>query len=119
MTADLPTCPYCNAQVPLSAPAPAGQRLTCPRCGETFVLREAFSPDAIQAVPGVEVPRAAPVPAELPSSRNRAGVNRRVAAVVLGVMACLALAGLGFALVTQQQRRANDRGIIRKSRRPA
>jgi hypothetical protein len=37
-TAGTVACPYCNAFVSLPANASAGQRLPCPRCGETFAF---------------------------------------------------------------------------------
>lgn len=39
MTAELLTCPYCNAEVTVARGTPAGRRVPCPRCGETFPYR--------------------------------------------------------------------------------
>jgi hypothetical protein len=43
--------------------------------------------------------------------------SRLVAAAVLGVMVCMAGAGLAFALLTQRERRAHDTGLIKKPKR--
>jgi hypothetical protein len=45
--------------------------------------------------------------------------NRAVAGVVLGLMACMAAAGLAFALLTVNERRAHDTGIARRPLRRA
>ncbi len=39
MTAELITCPYCNAEMTVARGTPAGRRVPCPRCGETFPYR--------------------------------------------------------------------------------
>jgi hypothetical protein len=39
MSAELLTCPYCNAEVTVARGTPAGRRVPCPRCGETFPYR--------------------------------------------------------------------------------
>ncbi len=92
----LTSCPYCNAQVPVPVETAVGQRLICPRCGEPFAFRGATT----VAQPASSAPATPPSPRRLS--------NRAVAAFVLGIMATMALAGLGVALLTQPARRAHD-----------
>jgi hypothetical protein len=123
MTTDPTTCPYCNAEVHLAAGLPAGHRITCPRCGEVFALREPTA--AIQSHPGVTTtPPPGLAPVEIPPSpRQRwlqsAGANRRVARLVLLAMLLMAAIGLILALATVGFRRSNDKGLVKRpSRRP-
>jgi hypothetical protein len=118
MSASLLSCPYCNAEVPLAAGLPAGHKVTCTRCGEAFALQQPTT--AIQAAPGVT---AAPpagakgwVAPALPRARWAAArsANRRLAALVLGVMVLMAGVGLAYALWTQDYRRQNDRGLVKR-----
>jgi hypothetical protein len=105
MTAEVLSCPYCNARVALSAEDAGRPRVRCPRCGDTFPHR---------AVPAAErngSPAAHPdslgegsLPARAPAWSNAA-----VARLILGVMGTMAVIGLAFALWTQPFRRANDR----------
>jgi hypothetical protein len=118
MTAPL-ACPYCNAAVTVPTGTAAGQRVTCPRCGDAFTLHEpaetlsqAIQPQA--APTGVQAPPA-PVPPQL---GRRRWSNRMVAMVVLGVMGCMATAGLVLALMTVPERRANDTGLKARAHRP-
>ncbi|HZY89460.1 MAG TPA: hypothetical protein VFE78_31855 [Gemmataceae bacterium] len=39
MSAELLTCPYCNAEVTVARGTPAGRRVPCPRCDESFPYR--------------------------------------------------------------------------------
>jgi hypothetical protein len=39
MSVELLTCPYCNAEVTVARGTPAGRRVPCPRCGESFAYR--------------------------------------------------------------------------------
>jgi hypothetical protein len=88
------SCPYCNAQLG------AGD-VTCPVCGERLPSQSG----AITAT------SPAPVPAPTPETYPSRLPNRQVAfLVVLGMFVC-ALVGLGFALWSQGQRRANDAGL--------
>jgi hypothetical protein len=98
-------CPYCNSYVTAEAGGRTGQRLKCPRCGESFSYR-----------PGdddVPVGEAAFNQTALP--RDEGGLtpvrwsNRRLATVVLGGMAVMAALGLAFALTTTSLRRSHDR----------
>jgi predicted RNA-binding Zn-ribbon protein involved in translation (DUF1610 family) len=108
------TCPYCNASLNLQAGWAAGQRITCPRCGDAFVLRcgdaRLTSPSPAQPVETVGAAEA-PAPAVLPRWSNRL-----VAGVILGLMLFMAGNGLIFMLLTQEQRRAYD--TSRPPRRP-
>lgn len=120
MTAPL-TCPYCNAGVVPPPGAPAGWRVTCPRCGDAFRLREPVpgNPGDLQVGPP---PPGSPTgiqkgPSSAGVGRPRRWTNRRVAAGVLTLMACMAGAGLALALWTQKDRRAHDTGIAAKPRR--
>jgi hypothetical protein len=105
-------CPYCNAGVTVAPGTAAGQRVCCPRCGDAFTLLQPVAAEA-----GIrQAPTLPPADLEslvLPPRRS----NARVLAVVLGVMGCMAAVGLGFALVTQPERRANDKGIAKKARK--
>jgi hypothetical protein len=119
MTAALPTCPYCNAAVPVPAGTRAGQRVPCPRCGESFTLLAAQAADAGIQVEGPSAVTAMPPhadPGALPGL-TRKPRNWVIAAAVLGVMAIMATVGLTFALYTQAERRANDLGLKQPPRR--
>src|SRR4051794_3208983 len=105
MSAEPLTCPFCNTQVPVRAGMVAGQKVTCPRCGEVFSLRHTPT-SAIQPPPAVTdaLPALAPQPGS-PSPSAQADVrrlsfpgkpivaNRMVGAVVLGVMVIMATTG--------------------------
>jgi hypothetical protein len=103
-------CPYCNASVTVSPGTPAGHRVSCPRCGDSFTLRQPVPGDAILQVPSLPSP-------DLNSLTLPRRSNARTAGLVLGVMGCMAAVGLAFALVTQPERRAHDAGIPKKARR--
>jgi hypothetical protein len=45
-------CPYCNALVTAAPGTAAGQRISCPRCGETFTLRQQV-PTSVQPASSV------------------------------------------------------------------
>src|SRR5262249_54991934 len=109
------TCPYCNARQPPQAGLTAGQRVTCPRCGEAFKVTTtpAFTPEAPASLPTPPAPSAPPAVRTKPVR-----ANRLVAGVILGVMRVMAGTGLTYALLTVQQRREHDRALPRKSRRP-
>ncbi|MGH7224041.1 MAG: hypothetical protein ACRELF_12490, partial [Gemmataceae bacterium] len=118
MTTETLTCPYCNASIGVSAGLSAGQRILCPRCGDTFPLRPA------DAFTGQPTPQAAtetaittkPAPsASTTLSPELSFRSRRspglVAALVIGVMLVMAGGGLIFMLRTQAQRRAYDTNL--------
>jgi hypothetical protein len=111
-------CPYCNATVTVAPGTPAGGRVSCPRCGDLFTLRETVGPagDGIQPATALAGVQFAPsqAPPDLAAPRRS---NRMVAAWVLGIMGCMAMAGLVFALMTVGERRANDTGLKHKARR--
>ncbi|MHB1425078.1 MAG: hypothetical protein ACYC3I_18050 [Gemmataceae bacterium] len=123
MTTESLTCPYCNASLGIQAGLSAGQRVVCPRCGDSFPPRpaDAFSgqpappPLADTAITGKPSAAGAMSPRpdlSLPSRRS----NVLVAGLVLGLMFLMASGGLVFMLMTQQQRRGYD--TSRPPRRP-
>jgi hypothetical protein len=100
MPSDFPTCPYCNTPVAPPPGARAGQRIPCPRCGESFPYRGP-SDDALAPSPPPPVP---PQPAAPPQRLS----NGQVGALILGGMAVMAVIGLVYALGTQGLRRDYD-----------
>src|SRR4051794_16433237 len=110
MTPSLPTCPYCNADLRVQAPALQGGRLVCARCGEPF---RAAQDDAIAggSPPTRPVDNAIqaghPLPGP-PSSSIPRRPNRILGLGILSGMAVVAVVALIFALQTQTYRRAND-----------
>jgi hypothetical protein len=114
MSAETLTCPYCNAGQPPLPGLSVGQRVTCVRCGEAFKVTTV--PAAPAEAPPADITEAPSAPPAKPSRPIRA--NRLVAGLVLGVMLVMAGTGLTYALLTVQQRRAHDRALPRKSRRP-
>src|SRR5262245_48015023 len=113
MSTVTPTCPYCNAQQPQTAGLTLGQRVTCPRCGETYKV-------TTLPATGLPAPPAVPTtPTPLPPVAPTWTFSKRlVLLVVLGVMVVMAGTGLTYALRTVQERRDHDRALPRKSRRP-
>jgi hypothetical protein len=110
------TCPYCNASLGIQAGWSAGQRIVCPRCGDSFPLRfsDSFTdrqPASLPTETGITTNAPAPE-VSLPSRWS----NRLVAGIVLGVMFLMAGGSLIFMLMTQEQRRAYDTN--RPPRRP-
>jgi hypothetical protein len=98
-------CPYCNARVGRAEPLHAGDRLNCPRCGESFAYRppeEGVNGRGEGPAAGFAAPAAAESPPPPPST------NRKLALRILGVMGLMAALGLIFALATVGYRRAND-----------
>jgi hypothetical protein len=121
MTAEPLTCPYCNAEVPVQPGMKAGQKVSCPRCGEVFNLLDTPTiqppPRITKTAPSAARPAASPA-APVPDLRTRPPLsNRLVGGLVLVVMVCMATLGLVFALATQGTRRAHDTGISAKARR--
>jgi hypothetical protein len=115
------TCPYCNAAIGVSPNLSAGQRIVCPRCGDSFPLRPADSftgqvpPTAETAITDRPTVANPTLPALDPRLRSRRSLGL-FAALVVGVMLLMAGVGLAFMLMTQQQRRAYDTN--RPPRRP-
>jgi hypothetical protein len=121
MTVEPLTCPYCNAEVPVQPGMKAGQKISCPRCGEVFELLHTpaiQAPPPITGTPPSPAPPAASLTAPVPDLRTRpTRSNRLVGGLVLGVMLCMATLGLVYALATQGYRRAHDTGISGRARR--
>jgi hypothetical protein len=119
MTTDTLTCPYCNAALGTQTGLTAGQRITCPRCGDAFPFRplDSFTGQPSPPRPGENAVTkdTSLVPAGQVSLRPPRS-NRLIAGVVLGVMFLMAGVGLAFMLVTQDVRRAHDTN--RPPRRP-
>ena len=116
MTTETLTCPYCNASLGIQADWTAGQRIVCPRCGDSFSLRFSDSTtDRLRSSRPSEtvVPTSVPA-AEVPLPSRWS--NRLIAGVVLSVMFLMAGGSLVFMLLTQPQRRAYD--TSRPPRRP-
>jgi hypothetical protein len=115
MTTEPVTCPYCNALVTVAPGTAGGERVPCRRCGESFTL----SPLAAPATTDIGTGPPAQAPAHAPdfsatrhwSIGRSPGADRRLALLILGVMACMAAGALAFALSTQSFRRDNDKGI--------
>jgi hypothetical protein len=128
MTTETLTCPYCNASIGAPPSKAAGQRIVCPRCGDSFTLRLMDSRDGY-TIGGTGVPpvlgetniTANAPPANPPTLAGKAELRSRrsqwlVAGAVVGVMLLMAGVGLNFMLMTQDQRRAHD--TSRPPRRP-
>lgn len=107
------SCPYCNAQVSVTTPPVAGQRLPCPRCGEMFPVTVGSgqwavgsqtepTPKATVPTDGNGVQRVDQAP------RPRRWSNRAIAWTMLSIMCVMALIALAYALSTEQVRRAHD-----------
>jgi hypothetical protein len=107
MPSEVISCPYCSARVSLPAAGTPGQRVACPRCGDTFPYfapeRDEDAPDSVSAVP--ESPTRVPEP--LPPARAHLP-NWVIAVTVLAGMAVLAAVSLVFALSTVLARREHD-----------
>src|SRR6516225_556730 len=99
MTRPTPSCPYCNALVPL----PAGivpQRITCPRCGEPFVPH---TPEAM-GIGDWAAEAGTASPEQVPRATAKRWSNRAIGWTVFGGMVVMATVGLIFALATQSER---------------
>ena len=118
MTTETLTCPYCNAAIGVQAGLSAGQRIVCPRCGDSFPLRprDAFTSEPVPARPMetaiTDRPQVSGAPPLVQARRS----DRLVAGLVVAVMLLMAGVGLGFMLWTQPERRAHD--TSRPPRRP-
>jgi hypothetical protein len=107
------SCPYCNTEVVLTDPPSAGARLRCPRCHESFPNRAArWNPDRLPQGAASGDPVIPPATLLLDESPGSPAPSRRsnrsIVAPLLSIMAGMALVGLVFALLTQQQRRLRD-----------
>src|SRR5947208_2322997 len=102
MTLEPLTCPYCNTLLPPPPGAASGQRILCPRCGDSFVLSagDQTPSAAIHSQPEAPKPEVRTWPLAKPIR-----ANRRLAVLILGIMACIFAGALAFALSTQEFRR--------------
>lgn len=100
------TCSYCNAIVCLPRDAVPGQRVPCPRCGESFPYL------AGQAWRDSVEPASPDIGDNVPLSGGLS--NRALALVVLAAMVGMALLTLFAALQTVGVRRAHDLGIAKQ-----
>jgi hypothetical protein len=107
MSADAPTCPYCNAQTPPEARG----RVACPRCGEVYTTSGTGAPAHVAAAPSLTAG------AGSAAVGKPVRANRLVAGVVLAVMTLMAAAGLTYALMTVQVRRGHDQALPRRPRK--
>jgi hypothetical protein len=98
MKPDSVCCPYCNAPVPLDASV-EGDRLHCPRCGET-IPGQWSGPATANSIPHL----AATYEADASAPPARSGSNRKLAGIILGIMLGMAVVGLIFALSTWKAR---------------
>ncbi|MBY0525094.1 MAG: hypothetical protein K2R98_16940 [Gemmataceae bacterium] len=105
MSVDSLSCPYCNSLVPPPAQAPITQRLTCPRCGESFPYRSAEAAQA--AANGTASASLLATQVAAAPARSRWS-NRAIATSVLGIMVLMAAVGLTYALLTVEWRRSRD-----------
>jgi hypothetical protein len=124
MTTEPVTCPYCNALVTVAPGTPGGRRVPCQRCGESFTLSPLAGPATTDIGTGPTAPAPVAAPDDFAARRmwigGAPGRNRRLAVIILGVMACMAAGALAFALTTEKFRRDNDKGITQAhpKRRP-
>jgi hypothetical protein len=116
MTTQTLTCPYCNASLAIQAGWSAGQRIVCPRCGDSFPLRfsDSFTDQSPASRPTQTGIMTNALATEVPLPLRLS--NRLIAGIVLGVMLLMAGGGLVFMLMTQEQRRGYDTN--RPPRRP-
>lgn len=105
MTSAAYTCPYCNAFVTVPAGTASGERVPCPRCGESF----AYHPREDSPSPAEPVTYTSPAGVTDLRTIPRRLSNRTLAGIVLGVMGVMAILGLVWALKTVPDRRINDR----------
>lgn len=103
-------CPICNAMQPPRPGLTVGAKLDCARCGERFTVTHVPASWALPAPAQASPPR--------PTLARPIRANRLVAAGVVGLMLVMAGIGLTYALWTVQDRRAHDKALPRKVRRP-
>ncbi len=118
------TCPFCNSLVTATPGMSGGQRLPCPRCGESFALLTSEAPASTDIS---QQPSTLPKLETEPRLQGQPWIinkpfkaNRRTAFILLGVMGFMAATGLAYALCTEHFRRENDKGIVKTNpkRRP-
>jgi hypothetical protein len=66
MSVELLTCPYCNAELTVAPGTPAGRRVPCPRCGESFPYRPSEGVTT-SPPPGLQITAQPPAP-EVPAT---------------------------------------------------
>jgi hypothetical protein len=112
MAAETIACPYCNALMTIAEHAASSRRVTCIRCGELFPYQAASVGAAGLHQPAAESGDARaglpPDNAQALAVAQRRRSSRKIAAVILGVMAVMALASLLVSLRTVHNRRARD-----------
>jgi hypothetical protein len=101
MAREILSCPYCNSSISLSVPSPMGQRISCPRCQETFPYRPGEQVDD-----EIEESWAHKLDNE-PAAGERWS-NAAVALAILAGMVTMAVLALTFAELTVQLRRSHD-----------
>lgn len=123
MTVATLTCPYCNAPSNIPADTNPGRRITCARCGESFVIRavpQDADTDLSVNAPKTDAVIEAPSLADslLSEARSYTGPrpqrNWLLGGSILGVMLLMAGLGLSYALYTQQERRTNDTAMKKR-----
>ena len=99
MSSDL-SCPYCNSPAAVPVGAHPGQRIPCPRCGESFPYHGGTDDYSTAPSPPIAEPPPVPTPQRFS--------NTGIALAVLGVMVLMGLLGLLYALKTEAIRRSYD-----------
>ena len=107
MLADTTSCPYCNAYVTIPEGGTPTQKLSCPRCGESFSYRPAGSAESGYLAAG-DGPAGSPIDDRFARPSMRRPSNRLMAAGVLGLMLLMALISLMVGLKTVPFRRSHD-----------
>ncbi len=107
MPADTTSCPYCNAYVTIPQGGTLTQKLSCPRCGESFSYRQPAGTE-----PTYLAARDSATDLSIDDRFSRPSVrrpsNRLMAAGVLGLMLVMALISLMVGLKTVPFRRSHD-----------
>ena len=118
MNSDPITCPYCNTILPAPAGASAGQRIVCPRCGDSFTVCGPAAPSRdLQKSPTAVLPAPAAVDLDVERRRRVGRKNRILAGMMLGGMGVMAAVALAYALYTTGERRAHDTAMPPPPRR--
>ena len=109
MSANPPSCPYCNAVVSVPGGTREGQFVPCPRCGERFPYHGPTPAENGTAPAVAPLTDALGQPlVDRVGERLRRWPKQNVALLILGVMALMAAGGLALALLTQSIRRSHD-----------
>jgi predicted RNA-binding Zn-ribbon protein involved in translation (DUF1610 family) len=105
MPADTTSCPYCNAYVTI--PEGGTQKLSCPRCGESFSYRPAGGAESGYFAAGGG-PAGSLIDDRFARPSMRRPSNRLMAAGLVGLMLLMALISLMVGLKTVPFRRSHD-----------